>query len=202
MKKVVILGCHCDDIELGCGGTLHKHKNNWDITCFVLSKHGNEKQLKNLYKTSKKSLQLLGMNKIKHFNFPINNFHKHRQDIWETLNCINEKLKPDLVITQNPDEHQDHATLFNETIRNFRKSSIVTYNSSIRNCMNFSHCIFETIKQKDVDAKIKSLKLYKMYKDKIYFHPKNIESMLRVQGIYIEEEFSEIFYSVKTIGIR
>jgi|APSaa5957512535_1039671.scaffolds.fasta_scaffold217016_2 N-acetylglucosamine malate deacetylase 1 len=201
MKRVLILGSHCDDIELGCGGTLHKHRNNWKTTCAVFMKHGDHIGLKNLYKSSEMALTTLGVQDVRHYDLPVNDHHKHRQEIWKKLHELEKEIQPDLVITQQPDEHQDHETMYKETIRNFRKSSVLSYRSSIRNCMNFEYHVFEPLSSDDVLAKQEALKIYDMYTDKVYFKPENIEAMLRVQGIYVEEEFAEIFGSIKIVGL-
>ena len=201
MKRILILGSHCDDIELGCGATIYKHREEWETTCAVFMKHGDHINYKNLCEVSHKSLSFLGANEIRHFDFPVNNHYQHRQKIWETLHSLDKEIQPEIVITQQPDEHQDHETLYLETLRNFRKSSIISYRSSIRNCMNFEHHVFETLDRPHVNAKLDALKMYNMYTDKVYFKPENVESMLRVQGIYVEAEFAEIFGAIKVIGI-
>jgi N-acetylglucosamine malate deacetylase 1 len=40
-QKILAIGAHCDDIELGCGGTLARHVTRGDsVTCLILTRSG------------------------------------------------------------------------------------------------------------------------------------------------------------------
>lgn len=200
--RVLVLGSHCDDIELGCGGTLYKHRNDWDITCVTFMRHADHIPYADIWKHSERAMDVLGVSRRYYLDFPVNGHSQHRQKMWETLHKLDVKLQPEVVITQYSDENQDHATLYLETVRNFRKASVLAYRSSIRNCMNFNASAFEAIAKEDVDAKLEALSCYpEMYQGKIYFNSENVVAMLRTQAIYIEEEFAECFAVVKKVGI-
>lgn len=199
--KALFLGCHCDDIELGCGGTIHKRRNDWDITCVVFSDCGPFGTIPELKDYSKKSLNQLGASKVLFQNFPVNDFWQLRQNIWETICYLEKSIKPDVVFTQCPDNHQDHKTLYEETIRNFKKSDMISYQSSIRNSLDHSWNWFEILSRDDVNAKLNILDNYPCYRhSKIYFSPENIESQLRCNAMYIESEFAEAFELVKKVN--
>ena len=199
MKKVLFLGCHCDDIELGCGATIFKHQNDWAIRCVTLSENGLNNANYSLMTESRKALESLGVKELAYFNNPVNDFPSCRQKIWQILHNLDELITPDLVFTQEADNQQDHETLYKETLRNFRSASIVTYKSSIRNAPNHQYNYFETVSQEACDAKIKSLQYYPGYKNFLYFNPKNVEAIMRVNGIYAQTEFAEAFNAVKLI---
>lgn len=197
--KVLFLGCHCDDIELGCGATIHHFRKKWDIHCLVLSKKGLHNKFPKLYKNCQKAMKELGVKNLEFANFETGYFQETRQQIWEKLNEIDLRIKPDLVFSQEKDDHQDHKVLWNETKRNFRKSSLIQY-TVMRSSIGFVPNLFFELNKKDLKAKIKSLKNYKMYTNsKNYFTPLNTEASLRNSGIYIESEFSESFKIKKLI---
>jgi LmbE family N-acetylglucosaminyl deacetylase len=197
--KVLFLGCHCDDIELGCGATIHHFKKKWDIYCLVLSKKGLHNKFPKLYKNCQKAMKELGVKNLEFANFKTGYFYETRQKIWEKLNEINLRIKPDLVFSQEKDDHQDHKVLWDETKRNFRKSSLIQY-TVMRSSIGFIPNLFFELNKKDFKAKTKSLKNYKMYTNsKNYFTKLNIEASLRNSGIYIESEFSESFKIKKLI---
>jgi LmbE family N-acetylglucosaminyl deacetylase len=200
--KVLVLGSHCDDIELGCGGTLHNHRNDWDVTCVTFMKHADHIPYADIWKHSERAMDVLGVSRHYYLDFPVNNHSEHRQKMWEALHELDIDIQPDVVITQYSDEQQDHAALYLETLRNFRKASVYAYRSSIRNCMNFNASAFEVITRKDVDAKLEALSFYPdWYQGKVYFNSENVVAMLRTQGVYVEAEFAECFVVVKKVGI-
>jgi|LakMenEpi03Aug12_release.lakeMendotaPanAssembly.Ray.scaffolds.fasta_scaffold01099_60 LmbE family N-acetylglucosaminyl deacetylase len=199
--KALFIGCHCDDIELGCGGTIHKRKNDWNIFCAVFSECGPFGSLKELKNYSKKSLEELGANEVIFDDFPTNDFWQYRQKIWEKIHELEKSINPDIIFTQCPDNHQDHKTIYEESVRNFKKKDMISYQSSIRNSLDHSWNWFEVLNRSDVDAKINILKNFPCYKDtKIYFTPENIESQLRINAMYIESEFAEAFKLIKKIN--
>ena len=201
--KVLFIGCHCDDIELGCGGIIRKFSQDWNIHCLTLSQsysvvfdEEKSRRLSGLKETSEKATAYLGAAEANHMNFPVGFFSDHRQEIWKTLNA---QSGYDLVFTQFGDEHQDHSTLYNESIRNFRTTSLLAY-SITRSCFDFHPTAFYPLSREDLDAKLKALSYYSsMYDDKNYFDPKNVEAEARMRGIYIQEEFAEAFFPLRTI---
>jgi len=199
--KILFLGCHCDDIELGCGGTVHKLGAN-DISCVVLSVESPIQGRTFMLKSqSINSLRSLGVSDIKHWDFLVNHFHESRQKIWEILRDLNEKLSPDIVFTQEDDLHQDHSTLYKETLRNFRKSSILTYKASARNSPDISFNYYEPLSREDLRAKVTALAEYIDLDFLYYCKPESLEAVARVTGIPVEEEFAEGFNVVRGIGL-
>lgn len=199
--KVLFLGSHCDDIELGCGGTISKYKDQWDIHCCIFSKHGPKNKFKNLHKLSTKAIKLLGVkNKIIFFNYKPVFFYKQTEEIWEQIFNINEKLKPNYIFTQESDEQQDHEVLFNETIRNFKNSNVITYRSSSRNCLSFIPNYWEILNIEKVTTKLNALKIYQsVYSNKIYVQHENVKSRLDYDGTYINAKYAEGYRIMKII---
>lgn len=199
--NVLFLGCHCDDIELGCGATIHKYRNVWNITCVTLSSSGPKGKYPELYVTSSKSLEFLGASNIKNMWFETLEFENNREEIWETLFDLNSELSPQIVFTQEIDEQQDHATLYRETLRNFKKSTVLTYRATSRSCPNFHANWYEIVSEQDVAAKIKALEHYDVYiGKKRYFDPEVIRSALVADGVYVESLYAECFRLVKFVS--
>ena len=198
--RVLFLGSHCDDIELGCGATIAKHNHDWEIYCAVFSNtvplDGGWACLK---LTSEQSLATLGVQRMVHFDFRTNHFHQHRQQIWETINSIKSDFNPDLVFTHLPDEQQDHETIHNETIRNFQNTSVLLYKPTMRYLAPIRWQWIESVDRRQVDAKLTALTLYKDYHDKLYFRPDNVEAQLRVCGMECGQDYAEGFEIIRLI---
>jgi LmbE family N-acetylglucosaminyl deacetylase len=198
--RVLFLGCHNDDIEIGCGATIHKHQRDWEITCAVLSRHGPGGAYRDLWKNSTEALGSLGVQDIRFFDFPVRNFSLQRQQLWHELNQLNEELRPLLVFSQEYDSHQDHEALYAETMRIYWNATVVVYQSTLRNSLFFQPNIYEPVGRADVAAKLQLPKFYPMYKDKNYFDPKNIEARLRMTAMPVRVEFAEGFRLLTQTG--
>lgn len=133
MYKALFIGCHVDDIELGCGGLLYKRSNEWDCYCATLSRSsysplGSAGPFYDIWKTQNKSLSILGYKKeIFFFSHRTNFFEIERNDVWETLKSLREITQPDLVYINAFDDHQDHQTLYRESLRVFQSCSLICY---------------------------------------------------------------------------
>lgn len=195
--NVLFIGCHCDDIELGCGGTISKFRKKWKIHCHVLS----DKDLigRDLRSTCRDSLKIVGVKNVSFSSFRPSFFNEERQEIWKTLNSLNEEIKPDVVFSNEDDEHQDHKTACEETLRNFRNSSIIHYKIP-RSAISFSPNLFVELTKKDVDAKCSALVKYKKIYGKNYLSRKNLMSQLRFFGIYPEMDYCESFNAKRILS--
>lgn len=197
--RVLFVGCHCDDIELGCGATINKHKDDWEIFCVCFSRTGPFGTLKQLKKQSEDALKHLGASYIKHLDYPTNDFWIHRQNIWESLNDLNSEINPDLIFSHMSDEHQDHVVLFEETIRNFKEKNVLCYKPTL--AYGMSHCwnYIEKISRLNLDVKIEACKFFKDYLNKVYFDPNVIESQARIMGANSLTEIAEAFQVYRII---
>lgn len=195
--NVLFLGCHCDDIELGCGGTISKFRHKWNIHCHVLS----DKDLvgRDLKSTCCKSLKKIGVKNVSFSSFKPSHFHEKRQEIWSTLNSLDEEIKPEAVFSNENDEHQDHKILYEETLRNFRKSSIIQYTIS-RSSNSFNPNIFIELSKKDVKSKCSAVLEYRKLYNKNYLSKKSVVSQLIFFGIHQEMKYCESFNAKKIIS--
>lgn len=187
--KVLFLGAHCDDIELSCGGTIHKHKKDWDIFCLVFCPISIEGE--NLLEFQNKSFDLLGVKDFKTSNYRPSFLYEDRQNVWNEINEV-KSLGFDKIFTHMPDEHQDHVVVYEETVRNFQKETIIQY-PTIRSLPSHDVNYYEILSKDNIDVKIKSLQCYGIYKDKFYFDDNLILSQATYCGGYIQAKFAESF---------
>lgn len=192
-KRVLFLGCHCDDIELGCGATIWKHRKDWQTFGAVFS-HVNPQGL-DLAGSTKLALPTCSP---RCYEFPVRRFHEFRQQIWETCETLSNMINPDIVFVHGPnDSHQDHQVLYDEAMRKTFKCSIICYypgpHTSIPN-------YYEAVDQEAVDNKLEMLAQYTMYQDKPYFDPEYVKASLRVHGIQTGTQYAEAFSIERLIG--
>ena len=195
--NVLFLGCHCDDIELGCGGTISRFNKKWRIHCHVLSQTGlGGFKMKGICRRAMKDI---GVSSVSFSNFTPSCFQESRQEIWRTMNDLGDHFSPDIVFSNESDEHQDHKVAWEEVSRNFRKSSIIQYRI-VRSSISFAPNAFVPLEKNNVRAKCRALRRYEAVYDKNYLKRQNIVSQLRSEGIYIEAKYCESFCAKKIIA--
>lgn len=201
--KVLFFGSHCDDIELGCGGTINKHNKDWDISCVCMSSSGSYGEKSFLKNQSLMALSSLGVKNIYFENYPTNDFWIHRQDIWKSIKKYEEIIDPQIVFTQMEDDHQDHKILFQETIRNFKDKTIMCYKASMSYGLSHVWNYIEKLKYEDILKKIEAANLFSYYQDigKSYVKPENIIAQARVMSMNTNFEFSEAFYVYRIVSL-
>lgn len=205
MKKVLFLGAHYDDIELGCGGTVFKNRNEWDMTAAIFSSSelknehwDNRPDTTNLRAVSDRALNFLGINKIETFLFPNSGFDLVRNDIWQIINSLKKKFEPDIVFTHHADTHQDHETLHNETLRNFRSEPVFCYRPHGRDVTEFCPNTFSVLSEVDVDRKLEALSYYnEIFGERSWF--KTVKAEMSVFGIKVDQEYAEGFETVRNL---
>ncbi len=191
---VLFLGCHCDDIELGCGALISQKAPEWDISCITLSTHvaGIETNLRGMSERALYNVLGVRPSSIWHHSLRATDMASRAQQIWEILNKFDQ---PDLVFTQEPDEHQDHVTLYEVSRRAFKLgTSLITYRATGRSCPKFSPNLFIETSQEHLRNKQAAIAEYRsVYADKGYMSAASIEAQAVVDGLPIGVPYAEAF---------
>jgi LmbE family N-acetylglucosaminyl deacetylase len=197
---ILFIGCHPDDVEIGCGGLIHKLKNLVPVYTLTLSKNIKNPKNKNVIKEHLESLKILGVKKqnIILGDFTTREFSYSRQEILDFIVKIGKKIKPTCIFTHSVDLHQDHQVCHHETLRAFRTKTIFEYYIS-RSMYNPKPTFFVEIDKKNLDAKIKALSKFKTYQDKNYFSDEVISSLCKSWGIRAEIPMCEAFNPLSII---
>ncbi len=202
-SKILFIGAHPDDIELGAGGTLSKLVcDGNEVICATLSHNIRTNGKEKLPEQNKKSLKTLGVKEknILIENFNSRHFHEHRQEITDYFCKLKDAYSPDVVFVHNPhDLHRDHKVVSEEAMRPFRDVSLLNYEVN-RSTIKFEPHLFVEISKDDLDRKVKALNCYDIYKGRNYLEAKSLEATSSVRGIIIEKPLVEAFEVVKIIG--
>jgi N-acetylglucosamine malate deacetylase 1 len=197
---LLFIGCHPDDIELGCGGLLNRISKKTPIYVVILSKNQKNPSNKNLLKEQKISLKTLGINEKETIlaDFITREFSYSRQEICDFLWKINKKINPTCVFIPPMDLHQDHQVCHNESLRVFRTKSIIEYQIP-RSESNRKSLMYVKLSKKDLDMKLKALSYYKTYKNKNYYEKSSIVSKCQSAGIRLEIPLCESFNIISLV---
>lgn len=165
-RRVLAVGAHTDDIELGCGGLLHRLARSGtaiSVAAFSVAEGSLPQGMPDdtLEREFRTAMTLLPTPVDIHLSrYPVRRLADHRQDILETLVAINRTLAPDLVLTMNSaDTHQDHAVVHAESVRAFRGTTVLGYETPW-NQHTSRVDVFAELDPQDLEAKIAMLQCY------------------------------------------
>jgi LmbE family N-acetylglucosaminyl deacetylase len=201
-KRVLFLGAHPDDIELGCGALLNHIGNQTDVLCVTLSDNQKNPDLQNVKNEHFESMSLLGVRKEKIILGPFTTrvFADARQEILEYFLNLRRDFKPDLIFVHSKqDVHQDHNTMTDEALRAFRGITVLGFDVVRSSYGFFPHFLVE-VTEEDVNKKIEALACYETYRDRYYFNSELTRSIMVRHGALAECPFAEGFDILRIVG--
>lgn len=201
-KRVVFLGAHPDDIELGCGALLAKIAPMTDVRCVTFSDNQKNPALKNLVREHYASMATLGIpdEKVTLLDFETRRFPHARQEILEAMLKIQREFRPDIVFVHTKaDIHQDHNTMTDEALRAFRGRTVLGYDV-IRSSYGFFPSFLVAVDEADVEKKIAALNQYETYRTKYYFEDALTRATLIRNGAIGERRFAEGFDILRIVA--
>jgi len=194
MKKILVLAPHTDDGEFGCGGTIAKLINEGNEVYYAAFSACQQSVAPEypsdiLITEVKEATKTLG---IQPENYK-------RQEILESIICLKNELKPDIVFMPSiNDIHQDHYTIAFEGIRAFKYSTILCYEMPWNN-FTFHTTAFQVLSEENILTKIKALDKYNSQKNRPYANEEFIKSLARTRGVQVGETYAEVFEVVRLI---
>jgi LmbE family N-acetylglucosaminyl deacetylase len=139
MAKILFLGAHFDDIELGCGGTVARHVEMGDaVSWYIATDSGYTDHKGQVVRDSNVAKHegsvsgaLLGVEDILCGDFPTNQLQNSEEFIIDILNVISD-LEIDTIYTHwIGDVHHDHACVARATLTAARHiSRLLMYRSN------------------------------------------------------------------------
>lgn len=207
-KKILVISAHGDDLEIGCGGTVHKlAKQGKEIFSLILSVNlkGKSSAFKreDVIAEIHKSGAILGIPKDHIFieNFENRVFPENRQKILDALWDHKRKINPDVVFTAALDDmHQDHVTVAEESFRAFKDQNLISYGFDW-NRLEKGVDFYSVISEEDLKKKIEAALSYKSQAtDRPYFSEEYIRSWAIARGVEIKERYAEAFQNIRLIS--
>jgi N-acetylglucosamine malate deacetylase 1 len=201
-KRVLFLGAHPDDIELGCGALLHHIVKQTDVLCVTLSDNQKNPDLQNVKGEHFASMAVLGVpgEKVVFGPFTTRVFPDSRQEILEYFLSLRRDFNPDLIFVHSKhDVHQDHLTMTDESLRAFRGITVLGFDVVRSSYGFFPHFLVE-VTEEDVEKKIEALACYETYRDRYYFNRELTRSIMIRHGALAECPFAEGFDILRIVG--
>jgi LmbE family N-acetylglucosaminyl deacetylase len=201
-KRVLVMSPHCDDGELGCGGSIAKFSEmGYEIyyVSFSDSKTtlSDEFEPDTLRKETNIATKILGIKEenVMIYDFTTRHYSSKRQEILDEIIELRHKIDPGIILTPSTkDVHQDHQTVTNEVLRAFKKGefTILGYEEPW-NCFTFDSIAFICLEKSHVDKKVNAVMSYESQCDRNYRHRDFIEGLAITRGTQIGHTYAEAF---------
>ncbi len=202
--RILCLGAHCDDIEIGCGGTLLRliaeHRNAefmWVVFCSNNVRAAEASNAASSFLTGTTKKKVIIRNERDGF-LPYSAI-----DVKEFFEELKTKFSPDLIFTHyRDDRHQDHRLISDLTWNTWRNHMILEYEipkyDGDLGSPNFFVPLSESFCAHKADLIVKS---FPSQKSKHWFRPDTFLSLARIRGIEsgAMESYAEGFYARKIV---
>ena len=199
--RVLCLGAHADDIEIGCGGTLLQlARAQPDLACDWVVFSATPQRAAEARASAQRFLRGAGRSRIAVLGFEDGFFPYQGAEIkrhFETL----KSARPDLIFTHyHQDRHQDHRLLADLTWNTFRDHFILEYeipkyDGDLGQPNSYVH-----LDAADCSAKIETLlSCFESQRGKHWFTADTFRALMRLRGLESASptQFAEGFYSRK-----
>jgi LmbE family N-acetylglucosaminyl deacetylase len=199
---VLLLGAHCDDIEIGCGASILRLKQDYpDLHwCWVVFSSSEAREVE-----ARRSANAF-LQGVKHKRIIINRFRNgYFPYIGETIKdyfeSLKEEINPNIIFTHYRDDlHQDHRIISQLTINTFRdhlilEYEIMKYDGDLGHTNFFMPASIEKMTRK-IDY---LFEFYITQLDKQWFSRETFQSLMRLRGIECNSTtgYAEAFYCRK-----
>ncbi|WP_449287130.1 PIG-L deacetylase family protein [Marinobacter sp. PE14] len=203
--RVLCLGAHCDDIEIGCGGSLLallEGRNDIEITWVVFASNDERREEAKagaeLFCEGADSLD------VRILDFRDGFLPAEPVRLKETFESIKASIpSPDLIFTHyRKDLHQDHRAVSDLTWNTFRNNLILEYEIPKWDGDIGQPNLFVPLAKHNGDKKIRHLQqAYPSQAEKPWFSHDLFWSLMRIRGMECnaDETIAEAFYSRKMI---
>lgn len=199
---VLCFGAHCDDIEIGCGGTLLKlMESGARVDCHWVVASSNEQRETECRRSAALFLAGAAKFEVTTWEFRDGYLPYLGVEVKEAFERIKREIAPDLIFTHYRDDlHQDHRLINSLTWNTFRDHAILEYEipkyDGDFNSPNFYVPI------SDVHCRKKGeylMQCYETQRSHRWFTEETFRSVLRLRGVEVGSPtgYAEGFYARK-----
>jgi len=186
VRRILCLGAHSDDIEIGVGGTLLKlaaKSQDLEVCWVVFSAPG--QRAEEARSSADEFLSGVSRREIKIGSFRESYFPSEWPAIKNWFEQIKSGIDPDVVFTHyRDDRHQDHRVLSDLTWNSFRNHLILEY-EILKYDGDLGHPnVFVPLSEENGNQKIELLmKHFRTQSNKHWFTRDTFEAMHRIRGV-------------------
>jgi LmbE family N-acetylglucosaminyl deacetylase len=204
LLRVLCVGAHSDDIEIGCGGTilsLLQRCENVEIRWIVFS--SSKERAKEARQSADSFLAKAGQKEVEIKSYRDGFFPFCGAQIKDEFEVLKREFVPDIVFTHfREDRHQDHRLISDVTWNTFRNHVILEYEIP-KYDGDFGHPnLFFPLDQVTCSKKIQTIReSFASQRQKQWFDDDLFWAILRLRGMEANSptRFAEAFYCRKAV---
>jgi LmbE family N-acetylglucosaminyl deacetylase len=201
--KILCLGSHSDDIEIGCGGTILRllaSNDEVEIVWVVFS--ANKVRAKEAQVSAKQFLSQVKRKEVIVKNFRDGFFPADGAKIKEFCESL-KRVSPDLIFTHHRnDAHQDHRLIAELTWNTFRDHMILEFEIPKYDGDLGQPSVFVPLDSDLCQRKVDYImEAFQSQRNKRWFQPETFMSVMRLRGMECNSAsgYAEAFYSRKIV---
>ncbi len=199
LRSVLAIGCHPDDIELGCASALLKHRSVGQRTSMLVMTEGQQSRTfsgDTRIKEQEAAASVLGA-ELYWGGFNDTEIDPSRATI-DVIERVMELVKPDVVYVHAPeDSHQDHRAISVATVSAARRSSrILFYQTPSTTYFEPTVCVDA---EENLERKIRALECHASQVEAGSFHLDAVRASARYWGSFARISFAEAFTPVRFV---
>jgi LmbE family N-acetylglucosaminyl deacetylase len=195
VRRVLVIGCHPDDLEIGCGGTmlsLTRSRPDVEVTWVVLS--ACRERAEEARASASAFLAAAGTSDLRLYQFDDGYLPwsgREVKDVFEGLKVV----EPDLVLTHaRHDLHQDHRLACELTWNTFRDHLILEYEIPKYDGDLGTPNVFVPLEAELADEKLRLLAAhYASQSGKHWFDDELFRGLMRIRGMESATRYAEAF---------
>ena len=199
--RLLLIGAHCDDIEIGCGGTVCELLERYpdaQVDWVVLS---SDRERAAEARAAARLLMGAGRNRrVSLQRFRNSFFPSQSAKIKKWFEGL-KKIEPDIVFAHHREDlHQDHRVIGELVWNTFRDHLVLEYEIPKYDGGLGSPNVFVPLRRATVERKIGTLmKVFGSQRSKRWFTEDTFSGLMRLRGVECnaEEGFAEAFYGRK-----
>ncbi len=202
VKRLLCLGAHSDDIEIGCGATilrLIQEQPDLEIYWVVFSARGT--RAREAKASAGEFLRGVRSRRIRTMTYRESYFPDEWTEIKDTFEQVKSSFEPDLVLTQyREDRHQDHRVLSDLTWNTFRNRLVLEYEIPKYDGDLGVPNVYVPVARELCERKVSALlRQFQSQTGKHWFTADTFWALLRLRGIECVSPsgFAEAFYGRK-----
>jgi LmbE family N-acetylglucosaminyl deacetylase len=202
--RLLCLGAHSDDIEIGCGGTLlrilSEHPGSSVTWAVFASPGGREEEAR---RSAAAYLSSVSDARVELFQFRESYFPFVGSEIKDAFEKLKTSPNPDVIFAHRHDDmHQDHRVIAELSWNTFRNHLILQYEIPKYEGDLGTPNVFVPLERAQADRKVELLmEHFPSQANRTWWHPDTFHGLMTVRGIECNapERRAEAFYVRKLV---
>lgn len=198
--KVVAIGAHPDDIELGAGGACVLHRKRGDDVTFLIVTRGGEIADRDRREVeAEEAAMMLGVDDVRFLGFTDTRV-PYSAELVQAIEDHLDEIQPDRVyIHSKEDSHQDHRKTALASIAATRRYDQVLAFESPSTRPSFAPQYYIQFSKDILQRKVESIRTHRSQSEKKYLEAEAMEGLARFRGRQANARYAESFQVIRTV---